>query len=113
MIVAVETNFLLELALQQAEVDAADAIVRMAEARQIQLVIPAFSFAEARTNLAAQSRKRETLHQHLRTEVRQLTRSRPYRDLRHMFESCSDVLLGSGSDQAKELSRVAGRALQR
>jgi len=80
MIVAVDTNFLLELVLQQAEVDAADAIVRMAEAGEIRLAIPAFSFAEARTKLVRQARKRKALHEELRLEAGELTRSRPYRD---------------------------------
>jgi predicted nucleic acid-binding protein len=109
MIVAVETNFLLELALQQPEVDAADTIVRMAEAREIRLAIPAFSFVEACTKLVAQSRRRSALQQDLRIEIGQLIRSRPYRDLEQQFKSLSARLLASNGAHAKELTRIADR----
>ncbi len=44
MRVYVETNFVLELALQQEQHAACEAILQLAEARQIALVLPAYSW---------------------------------------------------------------------
>lgn len=51
MIVFVETNFLLELVYQQEEHESCEAILALAEAGRIDLVLPAFSVAEARSTL--------------------------------------------------------------
>lgn len=52
MIVLAESNFVLELAFQQEERDEVERLVVMAEAREVELVIPACAFA----NLAETSR---------------------------------------------------------
>ena len=46
MTVYVESNFVLEQALQQEQSESCDSLVRLAEAGDISLVIPAFSLAE-------------------------------------------------------------------
>jgi len=49
MIVIAETNFLIELALQQSEAQHAEGLVRMAESRRIGLAVPAFGPARFRS----------------------------------------------------------------
>jgi hypothetical protein len=81
MIVAVETNFILELAFQQREAEQAELILQLAEARQLELAIPACAILEAYENLAIQSRKRNKLYGELRDQIRQLARSRRFTGL--------------------------------
>ena len=57
MIVYVESNFVLELALLQEEHDSCDAIIMLAETRDIELVVPAFSLAEPYEALVRRSRQ--------------------------------------------------------
>jgi len=109
VIVSVETNFILELALQQQEADQADAILQLAEAKRIQLVIPAISFAEAYSKLIALSKKRNRLHQDLRTEIKQMARSQPYAELEQTSKSIADALVSCTTVHASQLSKTADR----
>ena len=58
MTVYVESNFVLEQALQQEQSDSCDAIVNLAASGDISLVIPAFSLAEPHQALALKEKTR-------------------------------------------------------
>jgi hypothetical protein len=92
MNIIVETNFILEIALQQREVEQAEAIVKLAEAEQIELAIPAFSFVEAHLNFAAQSKRRNDLHSRLISEMNQIARSRTHAELMRSLKIVSEDL---------------------
>lgn len=53
----VETNFLLELALEQEQTAACEALLGLAEAGAITLSIPAFSVFEARSTIDQRAKK--------------------------------------------------------
>ncbi len=72
MTVYVESNFVLEQALQQEQSDSCDAIVNLAVSGDISLVIPAFSLAEPHQALA------------LKEKARNRTWSRRHRERPHL-----------------------------
>ena len=78
MNVYVETNFVLELAFQQEELESCEQILRRCEAKRIQLVIPAYSLAEPHEKLIRQAKNRSELHRKLHDELEQLKRTELY-----------------------------------
>ena len=60
MTVYVESNFVLEQALQQEQCDACDEILNLADSDTILLVVPAFSLAEPHQALALKEKKHAT-----------------------------------------------------
>jgi hypothetical protein len=61
MIVYVETNFVLEHALEQEECDTCAEIIGLASAGQLRLVVPAFSLAEPHYAIYGKAKSRSRL----------------------------------------------------
>jgi hypothetical protein len=66
MNVYVESNFVLEQALEQEQCESCDRLIGMASARSLQLVIPAFSLAEPHGTLLNKKNARSRLDNDLR-----------------------------------------------
>lgn len=111
MIVYIESNFVLELAFLQEEYESCDTIIKLAESQQIQLVIPAFSIAEPYTALDRRSKERKALHDRLESEIRELSRSKPYSEIRNDSEKLTGILIQSGEEEKQRLDTVLGRIL--
>jgi hypothetical protein len=77
VLVYVETNFILELAYVQETSRNCEQLLRWAEAGDLALAVPAFSAIEARTSWQANVKRRNRLLSDVRSELRQLSRSRP------------------------------------
>jgi hypothetical protein len=77
--VYVETNFVLELALEQEEASSCEALVQLAEKGTVQLIVPAYSFVEPHETLRRRHSERMRLAQEARAHARQLSRSSRYR----------------------------------
>lgn len=90
MIVYVETNFVLEIALAQEESFAAENILELAEQKKIDLVFPIFALVEPFWTVRHRGQLRRELHGSLREQVDQHRRS----DLHTKFVSALDPLLG-------------------
>ena len=91
----VESNFVLELALQQEECDACNAIVELARQGQLVLVAPAFSLAEPHVAIAGKEKARNQLRRELDAHVRDLARSRPHQTVPTDFAAFAAVLATS------------------
>jgi predicted nucleic acid-binding protein len=87
-----ETNFILELAYQQEQHASCEQLLRLAEAGQIRLVIPAFSFMEARSAFGARAAQRRVAHRALVQPVRELSRSAAYQHSGTAIEHLLKVL---------------------
>jgi hypothetical protein len=72
MTVYVESNFVLEQALQQEQSESCDAIVSWAASGEISLVIPAFSLAEPHQALAQKEKVRNRLNNELQQQLSEL-----------------------------------------
>jgi predicted kinase len=77
MIVYVESNFVLEIALEQEQSSSAEAILKLAESDTIELAFPSFALSEPFSTIMHRNKERADLHQSLMVTLRQLQRSEP------------------------------------
>lgn len=112
MIVYVESNFVLELALLQEEHESCQALLSLAESQDIHLVLPAFSIGEPYETWVRRSRQRRELRNQLGRTIRELSRSRPYRGASHEFQDLTNLLLRSGEEEKARLDTTLERLLQ-
>jgi predicted nucleic acid-binding protein len=75
VIVLAESNFVLELALRQEQFEHAERIVRLAEEKHLQLVVPACSLIEPYQTLIRRRRERKEFSRRLQDEIKLLERS--------------------------------------
>jgi hypothetical protein len=85
MIVYVESNFVLELAFLREEHEACLELLVLAESGNLQLVIPTFSVGEPYEAWVRRSRQRNELQNRLSSEIKELSRSAPYREASKEF----------------------------
>lgn len=69
MKVYVETNFVLELALEQAQHESCEQLLRLSEGGRIELVIPAYSLVEPHETLRRRHLNRERFKVELDAEL--------------------------------------------
>jgi predicted nucleic acid-binding protein len=112
MTVYVESNFVLEQALQQEQSDSCDAIVNLAASGDISLVIPAFSLAEPHQALAQKEKTRNRLNNELQQQVSELGRSKPYRGVPDDFSALAGILIRSANQERDGLQRAIGGLLR-
>lgn len=79
MIVYVESNFVLEIALEQEQSSSAEAILKLAESNKIELAFPSFALSEPFSTIMHRNKERADLHQSLTVTLRQLQRSEPHK----------------------------------
>jgi predicted nucleic acid-binding protein len=75
MIVLAESNFVLELALRQEQFEHAEKILRLAEEKSLQLLIPACALLEPYQTLTRRGRERKEFSRKLQVEIKLLERS--------------------------------------
>lgn len=106
MTVYVESNFVLEQALQQEQCDACNAILDLAASRRISLVVPAFSLAEPHQALALKEKTRSRLSNELQTHISELGRSRAYRAVPDDFRALVSILIRSAEHEREGLQHA-------
>ncbi len=79
MNVYVESNFVIEYALEQDEFDTCVEIVRLAAQGKLRLLVPAFSLAEPHQAISNKAKARARLAEDLRRHLGELGRSKPHR----------------------------------
>jgi PIN domain. len=109
VIVAVETNFILQLALQQEQAEQAERILKLAEDKKIEIAIPACAFPEAYTKLVGLSKLRNKLLDDLRRELKQMARSKVHASLEQTSKDITDALATTGTQFADDLDKIANR----
>jgi hypothetical protein len=95
MTVYVETNFVLELSLQQEECDTCHDIMRLASQGVIVLAVPAFSLAEPHVAILGKEKARTQLSRDLRSHLHDLGRSKPHRAVPASFDGLAGLLAAS------------------
>lgn len=95
----VETNFVLELALQQEECDTCAEIVSLATQGRIDLAVPAFSLAEPHLAILLKEKARSTLRRDLDSHLRDLARSKQHRAVPTDFAALGAVLAASAQSE--------------
>ena len=103
MIVLVESNFVIEFAQRQSEIEDADRIVTLAENREIELAIPACALFEPYETLVRRRKKRAETVRKLSDEIAQLGRSQHFADLPATSEAISRTLSGAAEVEHRAL----------
>src|SRR4051812_8314372 len=106
MLVYVESNFVLELALWQEQSDAAKLILQRAESGQLQLAFPAFSLSEPYHTLIRRERDRKALIRSINEQMGQLSRSSAHRSAATNVGPAMLSLAGVHRTEMNELERV-------
>jgi predicted nucleic acid-binding protein len=111
VIVYVETNFILKIALEQEEHAAAIDILQIAERREIDLAFPAFSICEPFETVTRRARERNRLSEAVNSELRQLSRSAPHREYAESFLKLATELVQIKKGEADRLEGTIERLL--
>jgi hypothetical protein len=109
MIVYVESNFILELAYLQEEHEACSHILRLAEERAILLAVPAFCLGEPYEAWFRRNKRRDDFIEQFANEMRQLSRSQPFSDLRRPSQEVENALARSGEEEKRRLDETLQR----
>jgi hypothetical protein len=92
MIVYVESNFVLEIALEQEQISAAYAILTLAENGKIKLAIPSFALSEPFECIMRERRERNGLRLSLVKALSNLERSEPHKQIIRDLKPIVDIL---------------------
>ena len=103
MNVYVESNFVLEQALEQEQTESCDELIRIAGAGSVHLFIPAFSLAEPHVALMHKGNERSRLVPELRKHLSELSRSKPYRSASSTLTELTSLLISSGESERARL----------
>ena len=111
MIVYVETNFVLELALQQQEQRPCHHLLELAEHKTIDLAIPAYAISEPHEKLIRKARERKALSTKLRAELTELGRSSHHADSLEQYAHIAKLLVDSSLEENQRLEEMQTRLL--
>lgn len=111
MIACVESNFILELAFLREEHESCEALIDLAGSGSIDLVLPAFSIGEPYEAWVRRNRQRRDLHAKLISEIRELSRSKPYQESPTRFSELTSFLIDSGDDEKQRLDSAMDKML--
>jgi predicted nucleic acid-binding protein len=106
MNVYVESNFVLEQALEQEQSESCQRLLSLSAASSIHLVIPAFSLAEPYIALMHKGSERSKLGTELQRQLSELGRSKPYRDASGSFNELTALLIRSAEGERAGLERA-------
>jgi predicted nucleic acid-binding protein len=112
MNVYVESNFVLEQALEQEQCDSCQRLISIAAAGFIRLVIPAFSLAEPHIALMRRANERSRLSAELQKQLSELGRSKPYREATSSFNEITALLIRSAEIERAGLERATDGILK-
>lgn len=109
MNIFVETNFVIEVALEQQEVAACEALLQLATAHSIRLLVPAYSFIEPHENFTRRHSDREALRSRMSNELTQLARSTPLTERVTASRDLVKLLVDSTEYETTRLDEVKRR----
>ena len=95
MTVYVESNFVLQHALEQEDYHSCVQIIELAANHRIKLILPAFSLAEPHHAISGKVKARSRLSEDLRIHLSELGRSRPHRRIPASFDVLAAALIAS------------------
>lgn len=109
MNVFVETNFVLELALEQQEAPSCRKLVDLAQAKSIRLLLPAYSFIEPHETLTRRQLDRGDLRKRVSRELTQLARSKPLAKRTAASQEIVKLLAESDEYETRQVEQVKQR----
>ena len=112
MIVYVESNFVLELALLQEQYQACENILSLCETSEVCLVLPAICLTEPLDTLVRRTKDKKALAHKLEVEIKQLSRTALYQIRLDRLQEILDLLLLSGENEILRLFQKLDRILK-
>jgi predicted nucleic acid-binding protein len=109
MIVAVESNFVLQLAFEQEEGTEARSILELAEGGRVRLAIPACALFEPYETLVRRHKNRDRLLDEFQREINELARSNAFSSLGSTSRSVTGTLASSAALEANALDDTIDR----
>ncbi len=109
MIVYVESNFVLELALGQEQASSADAILKSAETKKIELAFPSFALSEPFTTVMHRRGERRRQYDAFLKTLDQIKRSEAFKKVVLDVEQLIDVLKQAQKNDFDPLHAVVER----
>ena len=103
MNVYVESNFVLELALRQAQSESCQTLVDYAANGQIALVVPAYSLAEPYDTITRRRKERAQVKRDVDSALSQLQRTSAYSDEIDRLRDLTNLLISSANDEKLHL----------
>jgi hypothetical protein len=107
MNVYIESNFVLEQALEQEQSESCGKLIELARTGAVHVLIPAFSLAEPHIALMHKGNERSRLIPELRKQLSELGRSRPYRTASSDFAELTALLIDSVESERTRLRAAA------
>jgi hypothetical protein len=111
LIVYVESNLILEIALGQEQSTAAEQILGAATSGVVELVVPQFCLSEPFSTLTERGRGRLRLSRMLTEQLRQLERSSPHKPLIEALQVAPATLVSFEKAELDLLESTVGRLL--
>jgi len=105
MNIYVESNFVLELVLEQEQCASCEKILKICEAQQANLIIPAYSLAEPHEKLIRQKQERRALQESLDKELRELSRSKSYKNRLESIENIRSLIVQSSQEISENFAK--------
>jgi predicted nucleic acid-binding protein len=102
MNIYVETNFILELVFEQKQCASCEEILELCEAQKANLIIPTYSLAEPHKKLIRQANERRKLQQSLDQELRELSRTKSYKNRLYSIENIKSLIVQSSQDASEK-----------
>src|SRR5262245_16095012 len=113
MIVYIESNFILELVLEQEEAQAVNEIVTMAENSQLELVFPIFALIESFNRVISNGEERKKLYNdQLNKQFGQLQRSELHKSFAPTFQATSNELLNIKNIEMRAIEAAMPRLIK-
>ena len=105
MNIYVETNFILELVFEQEQCASCEKILELCETQKVNLIIPAYSLAEPHEKLIRQSKERRALQQSLDKELRELSRTKSYKNRLDSIEDIRSLIVQSSQEIGENFAK--------
>lgn len=112
MKVLVETNFVLELVFSRDKFASCRALLAMAEKKEIELLLPAYSFVEPYEAIIRRRKARVQAHDTLAREIREITRSTQFEAPANQLAELTGLLIQVGEAEQQELRNVITQLLK-
>ncbi len=112
MIIYVESNFILEIALGQKQSKSAEKILNYSEKKSIQIDYPIFSISEPFSTITVRGSIRNKIANSLTRELTQLKRSIPHKPIVSSLEKVPAILVDIKKKEMDSLENIVGRILK-
>jgi predicted nucleic acid-binding protein len=111
LILYVESNFLLEIALRRDERESCESLIRHAKEDQLTMVMPSFCVGEVYEAHGRRATRRKSLHKELTSEIKELSRSGPFAEFEKETEGLTQLMVESIEFEKAQLDRAVEEIL--